>query len=183
MPNVLTFSRNAQICLNLLFILFFSGKRGVSWTRANTTTRSRPHGVCVKRKQAGLLLHYFLHLKDIHHLGIGATNANTVAVIARQLTSITQYIDIGKSHMNGHRAQLSTLRIEVPRVAYRVSAMASVRPFPVNQGNFDFRFSHCSFCFCTFSNRRRASIIRPNAPSSNSMAQNPDHGYKHSASP
>ena len=62
--------------------------------------------------------------KDIDGVYIGTAEGRRARRLAWNLASVAQYVDVGKRHMGGHRAQLSALGIKVVAVSYAMPAMA-----------------------------------------------------------
>ena len=81
---------------------------------------------------------FFLNLKHIDGIYIGAAEYGRTIRLTGYTASISKNVNIGESNMAGHGTQLAPFGIKIISVAYFVTAMTSYRTFSVNQCDLDF---------------------------------------------
>ena len=77
--------------------------------------------------------------KNVEGIDLGAAEFGRTGLVAGNSTSIAKNIDIGKSHMAGHGAELAAVAIKIKDIARFVTMVATALPQLVHAGNADAR--------------------------------------------
>ena len=88
------------------------------------------------------LFHLNIQTEYIDHIHIRAAEADLAVAGSGRCAAVAEDVNIRKSNMHGHRAELATVSIIVEGISDLMTTVASTLAEPVNQGYLDFWFAH-----------------------------------------